>query len=50
MWSGDCGAVADGLGAVFVGGCGGIVCAVDLMCTVSLWFRVLRGLVAVIWV
>lgn len=52
MWSGDCCAMADGLGAIFVGRCGGVVCAVDLMCTVSFWFRALSGLlvVVVIWI
>lgn len=28
--SGDCGGVAEGLGAIGVGGVGGVVCAVDL--------------------
>ena len=31
MRSGDCGAVADGLRGVLVGGCGGVVGSVDLI-------------------
>jgi hypothetical protein len=31
VWGGDGGAVADGLGAVFVGGGGGVVGSVDLV-------------------
>jgi len=39
VWGRDCGAVADGLRAVFVGGGGGVVCAIDLMYVVSLQVR-----------
>ena len=50
MWCADCGAVADGLRGVLVGGLGGVVGAVDLGINLELEGTVWGFNVVLLWV